>query len=607
MVSGRFGQIKGRDFFCIQSLDGTLSFYEQESFAFSRFLPNFLTPGPIAYVANTDSFVVSTGNWAIESYRYQVLAISKDSENDDNVNTTGRGRRVSPDWSVVIGESVLDIDVVQIEKKSTAIVILGERSILVLKENGSTIFTKKLDYTPACMTSYLNQEYLMVAVCTEHKSILVYNSEALKWAAQLPIAPIAVKRATIANIQGSLVFLSDNGILSCNYLGTAPSLNVVNVNNSEYGITNYAEAEVELQELKKIISAFNADSTNLTGASLTTAKSNRTTHAIEIELKISEPVVVQTENMVVRRQPETRVRPIVAYSFQMQALTSVTNVRLMAQVAKPLSIDNNVHTYASMAAHSEVKQAQVMVVLEGHHMPPHLKMNILIAYANSTGAPRVQQREITLPLYLLARISPPIKETEHTISLDVVCHASLDLTDIFADLVQISDRPLAEESPSSLGINFLDDITASVTVSVSVRPPKQKFRLKSDSFNGLSFISCELIRRLQSRNVKFDTAVLDKNSLPLEAYLRVIDEHLMARQLLIEKQAILSKYATQYRNIEKRFLVKLKDRNPTPLNDLDLLLDSVHAKVSLTMIQTFSISTKVPFSIKFRSQYLARN
>ena len=59
----------GRDFFCVQSMDGTLSFYEQESFAFSRFLPGSLLPGPLKYVTKTDSFITVSSSWHLESYK----------------------------------------------------------------------------------------------------------------------------------------------------------------------------------------------------------------------------------------------------------------------------------------------------------------------------------------------------------------------------------------------------------------------------------------------------------------------------------------------------------------------------------------------------------
>lgn len=66
---GMFGQVTGRDFICVQALDGTLAFYEQENFAFSRFLPSSLFAGPIAYVPKTDSIVTVSCAWQIESYK----------------------------------------------------------------------------------------------------------------------------------------------------------------------------------------------------------------------------------------------------------------------------------------------------------------------------------------------------------------------------------------------------------------------------------------------------------------------------------------------------------------------------------------------------------
>lgn len=66
---GPFGGSQNRDFICVQSLDGLLTFFEQESFAFCCFLPNFLIPGPLLYNKRTDCFITSTSSWTIESYR----------------------------------------------------------------------------------------------------------------------------------------------------------------------------------------------------------------------------------------------------------------------------------------------------------------------------------------------------------------------------------------------------------------------------------------------------------------------------------------------------------------------------------------------------------
>lgn len=76
MVIGPFGGAQGRDFICVQSLNGNLNIFEQESIGFKCILPNFLLPSPLCYVMRTDSFVTVTSNWFVESYRYNWYSLS---------------------------------------------------------------------------------------------------------------------------------------------------------------------------------------------------------------------------------------------------------------------------------------------------------------------------------------------------------------------------------------------------------------------------------------------------------------------------------------------------------------------------------------------------
>lgn len=60
----------GRDLICIQSMDGMLMLFEQESYSFGRFLPGFLLPGPLTYSSRTDSFITVSSSRQVESYKY---------------------------------------------------------------------------------------------------------------------------------------------------------------------------------------------------------------------------------------------------------------------------------------------------------------------------------------------------------------------------------------------------------------------------------------------------------------------------------------------------------------------------------------------------------
>jgi Bardet-Biedl syndrome 9 protein len=59
----------------------------------------------------------------------------------------------------------------------------------------------------------------------------------------------------------------------------------------------------------------------------------------------------------------------------------------------------------------------------------------------------------------------------------------------------------------------------------------------------------------------------------------LIDQHLLARYQVIDLQNSLSSYSAQFRAIQKRLLIKLKDRNPTPLNNLETLLKVAQTQV----------------------------
>ena len=62
---------------CIQSMDGQLSFYERETLTFSRFLPQFLLPGPLCYNQALDCFITCSSAFEVECYKYQTLAAAQ--------------------------------------------------------------------------------------------------------------------------------------------------------------------------------------------------------------------------------------------------------------------------------------------------------------------------------------------------------------------------------------------------------------------------------------------------------------------------------------------------------------------------------------------------
>lgn len=58
-------------------MDGQLSFYEREALTFSRFLPQFLLPGPLCYSSAMDCFITCSSALEIQCYKYQTLVAAQ--------------------------------------------------------------------------------------------------------------------------------------------------------------------------------------------------------------------------------------------------------------------------------------------------------------------------------------------------------------------------------------------------------------------------------------------------------------------------------------------------------------------------------------------------
>ncbi|KFM77230.1 Protein PTHB1, partial [Stegodyphus mimosarum] len=67
--------------------------------------------------------------------------------------------------------------------------------------------------------------------------------------------------------------------------------------------------------------------------------------------------------------------------------------------------------------------------------------------------------------------------------------------------------------------------------------------------------------------------------LPLQEYFKVIQDHFMNRQVIQEVEELIAHRSVQFRVVQKRLLTKLKDSTPTPLNNLDTLLEATHRQI----------------------------
>uniref|UniRef100_A0A8C0GBL6 Bardet-Biedl syndrome 9 n=1 Tax=Chelonoidis abingdonii TaxID=106734 RepID=A0A8C0GBL6_CHEAB len=520
MTYGPFGGVKGRDLICIQSMDGMLMLFEQESYAFGRFLPGFLLPGPLTYSSRTDSFITVSSCQQVESYKYQVLAFATDADErqETEQQKLSSGKRLVMDWVLNIGEQALDICVVSFNQTSS-VFVLGERNFFCLKDNGQIRFMKKLDCSPSCFLPYCSvSEGTINTLVGNHNSMLhVYQDVTLKWATQLPHTPVAVKVSNLQDLKGVIVTLSDNGHLQCSYLGTDPSLfQAPKVESREI---NYEELDREMKELQKIIK----ESTKTQGTSIL--------HIITLQSRLA-----------------------------------VQKTKLSICVQPPLALTHDQFIFDDIAV-------ALSVFLKGNCPPAELEGNAVASYSMPTGIPRVAQCKFRLPLRLICFPAQPSKTANHKLTIDTN-KSPVSLVNLFPDFADQSD----EDQVNVLGFQFLTGSRITLLASKT----SQRYRIQSEQLEDLWLITKELTFRLEEhfkkQNSKDFTCTFS-GAVPLQEYFELIDRHFELRLNAEKFEELLSERAIQFRAIERRLLTRFKDKTPAPLQHLDTLLEGTYRQI----------------------------
>ncbi|KAM5273652.1 protein PTHB1 [Ctenodactylus gundi] len=568
MTYGPFGGVKGRDLICIQSVDGMLMVFEQESYAFGRFLPGFLLPGPLAYSARTDSFLTVSSCRQVESYKYQVLAFATDADKrqETEQQKLGSGKRLVVDWTLNIGEQALDICIVSFNQSASSVFILGERNFFCLKENGQIRFMKKLDCSPSCFLPYCSvSEGDINTLIGNHSSMLhIYQGVTLKWASQLPHVPVAVRVGCLHDLKGVIVTLSDDGHLQCSYLGTDPSLFQAPVVESRE--LNYDELDAEFRELQKIIKDVKSQ-----GVWPMTER--------EDELKVSAVVSPNLDSVSQATAADvgTDFVPSITVKIILQNRVVLQRAKLSIYVQPPLELTCDQFPF-EFTAPDMTFTAAFSVYLKRNYMPSELEGNAVVCYSKSTdrnpdGVPRVIQCKFRLPLKLICLPGQPSKTAGHKVTVDTN-KPPVSLLSLFPGFASQSD----DDQVNVMGFRFLGGSRVTLLASKT----SQRYRIQSEQFEDLWLITNELILRLreyfEKQGIK-DFACSFSGSMPLQEYFELIDHHFELRMNGEKLEELLSERAVQFRAIQRRLLTRFKDKTPAPLQHLDTLLDGTYKQV----------------------------
>ncbi|KAK2521345.1 Bbs9 [Columba livia] len=550
--------LQGRDLICIQSMDGMLMLFEQESYAFGRFLPGFLLPGPLTYSSRTDSFITVSSCQQVESYKYQVLAFATDADErqETEQQKLSSGKRLAVDWVLNIGEQALDICVVSFNQAVSSVFVLGERNFFCLKDNGQIRFMKKLDYSPSCFIPYCSvKEGTINTLVGNHNKILnVYQDVTLKWATQLPHIPVSVKVANLQGLKGVIVTLSDDGHLQCSYLGTDPSVfQAPRVDSREI---NYEEFDAEMKKLQKSIK----EATKTQDILPKSEKHRKLIVTAEVSPDLD------AESQAIDSEVKAEAVPSVTVKVTIQSRVTAQKPNLVVCVQAPLAVTCDQFFLDDLEPDAS-ETVVLSVFLKGNCAPSELEGNCVVSYNTPTGVLNVAQCNFRLPLRLVCFPAQPSKAANHKLTIDTNKPPISFLT-IFPDFVD----PSGDDQANALGFQFL---TGSKTTLLASKT-SQRYRIQSDHLEDLWLITKELILRLEEhfkkQNCK-DFACTFSGSIPLQEYFELIDQHFELRLNAEKFQELLSERAVQFRAIERRLLTRFKDKTPAPLQHLDTLLE----------------------------------
>ncbi|CAK9798649.1 Protein PTHB1 [Anthophora quadrimaculata] len=533
LTIGAFGGVRGRDFLCVQSLDGTLLFYEQEVFAFSQVLRNRLLAQPIVY---------------------QSMAENTRRKEERGEQRRPSGTTLEPDWSFNIGEAVLDIEAVTLSSFEVGILVLGERHLYCFKDNCATVkYAKRLEYRPLCFRPYVIEPdgKLMVLVIADTGTLMIYEGSTVKWSAQLPFAPVTVARVQLQHLQGVIVVLSEDGRLEACYLGSEPSMFVAPpLHPRGY---DYATAEQELAVLRTLLRKSRDSENQINDAGM------------DAELTVSVNVSPEMKSRVhsggerySEEESETMQQLTCTVAIHLSSYATLRDLEVCVDVSRPLAATN---TYYALPILCERHVAVTDVYVDDDSPAISSEILVTVTYRTDAGNLRAVRRTGRLPLKMMLRTSPP--ENAATFANVIKCGDSLlGFVQLFPEF---STDECRRQGWNALGLRHS---YSGQTVTVVSGNASNRYRVQSNDGLSSTLVVERLLERLREKSKGSLASSIGQNQQQLVHHR--IERHFHARREIERITAEIRLLTGQLRNVERKMLRAARERNERSLADTGL-------------------------------------
>jgi Bardet-Biedl syndrome 9 protein len=404
---------------------------------------------------------------------------------------------------------------------------------------------------------------------------MVYRELSLVWAATTNSVAVAVSVDTFAKMPGLISTLDDEGNLVIQYLGTdPPASGGAAVDSSKE--PNYEEMDDEHRRLLNVI----REATSDTRVEPTERLMIRAQVPTSIDQAPQEGEMRQAQDVSDMYSATVTARVFINY----RGGDSIENVVLTISVPPPFSVNQEQVVLPLLSGKA---QTPAIVALTFKLSSPEVVSSkiatVMATYITTFGEPRSASAELVLPLCLMARVVAPLKNATHKLTIDC-SRMPPPLSLLFEDMLtqQATFNP-EQSSASSHILTFMYHNGIDVTILVSKNAGR--IRLQSGVFEALWPVFQELSERLKlyfrsmPETGEEPFTISFSEAIPFPEVFEVVDQHLACRQRMMAISKTLSEGAHQFRSIQKRLLLRFKDRNPAPLQHLDTLLEETYQQL----------------------------
>lgn len=595
------------------SMDGMLTVVDRGAIVVKRQLPNCLLPGPLLYVPTIDSFVTATSAFEVECYRFSSLV-------------DGKADALPAFWRVIIGEPALEVAVARLTPSLAQgqidIIVLGERTLFAMSETGQLRLQMRLDYPPQALTAFpLRDGRSGIIVASSTGALMVYHERRLMWSARTTTAPVSIRIDRFNRVPGVLVLLDAQGRLTIAYLGTAPSTTLAGTARVALSEQDYEAMDEETHKLMAVIRQASAGEAEARPEPLDVVKVRaQVPAALDAQRDQRRGPGGDDSGHGAGGGPQVTVRLFLTYTVRQaprvdsgrlaashvasfaareagndlpecghhgssavvlraappraaQGAGAVTGATLHVEPPYPVRCAQRTVEVPTIRGGGAGTPVTVPVVLlaskEG--LPGSNVMTVTVSYATAGGEPRTAVVDVALPLALFAVAVPAVKAAKFKLTLDTNRPPPV-LTSLFEDAL----GPPIGSVTNVVTVQYWcgDTVTAIVSKSAG------RYRLQSDNFEAMWLLAEDLCARLAAYFAlepqmppEGPFRVTFSEVLPLDDFFSVIDAHFAARKQLSANAQALSQRAEQFRVVQKRLLVRYKDKTPLPLGPLNALLE----------------------------------